>query len=133
MDFFGRQAAARGLSRWLLGAFAIATGAVALAVALVLAVLINAAGTPEGHLPSATADPVVFVIAAMATAAFIGLASLWRLSGLRSGGGAVAVSLGRRAGHRTGKGSAQAPAAQRRRGNGDRGRAPRAGGLHPRE
>ena len=94
MDFFGRQAAARGLSRWLLGAFAIATGAVALAVALVLAVLINAAGTPEGHLPSATADPVVFVIAAMATAAFIGLASLWRLSGLRSGGGAVAVSLG---------------------------------------
>ena len=94
MDFFGRQAAARGLSRWLLGAFAIATGAVALAVALVLAVLINAAGTPEGQLPSATADPVVFVIAAMATAAFIGLASLWRLSGLRSGGGAVAVSLG---------------------------------------
>jgi Zn-dependent protease with chaperone function/uncharacterized tellurite resistance protein B-like protein len=94
MDFFGRQAAARGLSRWLLGAFAIATGAVALAVALVIAVLINVAGTPEGHLPNATADPMVFVIAAMGTAAFIGLASLWRLSGLRSGGGAVAVSLG---------------------------------------
>jgi Zn-dependent protease with chaperone function len=36
----------------------------------------------------------VFVVIAMLTAAFIGLASLWRLNGLRSGGGAVAVALG---------------------------------------
>jgi Zn-dependent protease with chaperone function/uncharacterized tellurite resistance protein B-like protein len=94
MDFFGRQAAARGLSRKLLGAFAIATGAVALAVALVLAVLFSVATTPEGEIPQAGIDPRVFIVAAMATAAFIGIASLWRLRGLRSGGGAVAVSLG---------------------------------------
>ena len=40
MDFFGRQANARVRSRWLLAAFALATGAVALAVGLVLAVLV---------------------------------------------------------------------------------------------
>jgi len=94
MDFFGRQATARGRSRWLLGAFAVATGAVALALAFVLALIFSVADTPEGHIPSATIDPVVFILIAMATAAFIGIASLWRLSGLRSGGGAVAVALG---------------------------------------
>jgi Zn-dependent protease with chaperone function/uncharacterized tellurite resistance protein B-like protein len=94
MDFFGRQTAARGRSRWLLGAFAIATGAIALAVGLVLAILVSIAGTPDGEIPRAGIDPAVFTVAAMATAAFIGLASLWRLSGLRSGGGAVATSLG---------------------------------------
>lgn len=94
MDFFGRQTAARGLSRWLLGAFAIATGAVALSVAAVLTVLFSAATAPDGQMPSTALDPGVFAIAAMATAAFIGLASLWRLGSLRDGGGAVAVSLG---------------------------------------
>jgi Zn-dependent protease with chaperone function/uncharacterized tellurite resistance protein B-like protein len=94
MDFFGRQTAARGRARWLLGAFAIATGAIALAVGLVLAILFTAAGTPDGEMPRVGIDPAVFTVAAMATAAFIGLASLWRLSGLRSGGGAVATSLG---------------------------------------
>jgi Zn-dependent protease with chaperone function/uncharacterized tellurite resistance protein B-like protein len=94
MDFFGRQAAARSRSRWLLGAFAIATGIVALAVALVLSLLVSVAGTPEGEIPSPGIDPAVFVVIAMLTAAFIGLASLWRLNGLRSGGGAVAVALG---------------------------------------
>ena len=94
MDFFGRQAAARGLSKWLLGAFAVATGAVALAVGLVIALVVSVSGTPEGQMPSAGVDPLVFVVAAMATAAFIGIASMWRLSGLRSGGGAVAVALG---------------------------------------
>ena len=94
MDFFGRQAAARGLSRWLLGAFAIAAGAVALSVAAVLTLLFGAARTPAGQVPSAALDPGLFAIAAMATAAFIGIASLWRLGSLRSGGGAVAVSLG---------------------------------------
>jgi Zn-dependent protease with chaperone function/uncharacterized tellurite resistance protein B-like protein len=94
MDFFGRQATARGRSRWLLGAFAVATGAVALALAFVLAVIVSAAASPEGQIPSASVDPTVFTLVAMATAAFIGIASLWRLSGLRSGGGAVAVALG---------------------------------------
>jgi len=94
MDFFGRQATARGLSRWLLGAFAIAAGAVALSVAAVLTLLFGAADTPPGQLPGTALDPAVFVIAAVAIAAFIGIASLWRLRSLRSGGGAVAVSLG---------------------------------------
>jgi hypothetical protein len=94
MDFFGRQATARSRSRWLLGAFAVATGAVALALAFVLAMIASAASSPEGQLPSTGVDPRVFILVAMATAAFIGIASLWRLSGLRSGGGAVAVSLG---------------------------------------
>jgi Zn-dependent protease with chaperone function/uncharacterized tellurite resistance protein B-like protein len=94
MDFFGRQAAARGRSGWLLGAFAIATGAVALAVALVLALIIDAAATPEGELPSPSIDPAIFVVTAMLTAGFIGLASMWRLRGLSAGGGAVAVALG---------------------------------------
>jgi Zn-dependent protease with chaperone function/uncharacterized tellurite resistance protein B-like protein len=94
MDFFGRQAAARGLSRWLLAGFFVATAAVALAVALVLAMLFSIAGTPEGAMPTPGIDPVVFTAAAMATAAFIGIAALWRLSGLRNGGGTVAVALG---------------------------------------
>jgi Zn-dependent protease with chaperone function/uncharacterized tellurite resistance protein B-like protein len=94
MDFFGRQAAARGRSRWLLGAFAIATVAVALGVALVLALIVSAASTPEGQLPQAGIDPGLFTITAMATAAFIGLAALWRLGGLKQGGGVVAVALG---------------------------------------
>jgi Zn-dependent protease with chaperone function/uncharacterized tellurite resistance protein B-like protein len=94
MDFFGRQATARSRSRWLLGAFAVATGAVALALAFVLAMIASATSAPEGQIPSASVDPMVFTLVAMATAAFIGIASLWRLSGLRSGGGAVAVSLG---------------------------------------
>jgi len=94
MDFFGRQATARNRSRWLLGAFALATGGVALAVGFALAVIARITTTPEGQLPVAEAEPTVFVGAAMLTAAFIGIASLWRLRGLRSGGGAVAVSLG---------------------------------------
>ncbi len=94
MDFFGRQAAARSRSRWLLVAFAVAAGIVALAVALVLSLLVSVAGTPEGQVPAPGIDPAVFVATAMLTAAFIGLASLWRLNGLRSGGGAVAVALG---------------------------------------
>lgn len=94
MDFFGRQALARSRSRWLLGAFAIATGAVALALALVLSILIRIAATPEGQIPSTGVDPTLFTFVAMATAAFIGIASLWRLSGLRSGGGSVALDLG---------------------------------------
>jgi Zn-dependent protease with chaperone function len=94
MDFFGRQASARARSRWLLAAFALATGAVSLAVGLVLAVLVRVATTPEGEVPDVQVEPAVFVIAAMLTAAFIGIASLWRLGGLRNGGGAIAVALG---------------------------------------
>ena len=94
MDFFGRQATARNRSRWLLGAFAVATGGVALAVGFALAVIARLMTTPEGQLPVAEAEPAVFVGAAVLTAAFIGIASLWRLRGLRSGGGAIAVSLG---------------------------------------
>ncbi len=93
MDFFGRQEAARKRSVWLLGAFAVATGVVALAVGLVLAVAFAVIVAPEGQLAS-TFDPQVFVVAAMVSAAFIGLSSLWRLRNLRSGGGAVARSLG---------------------------------------
>jgi len=94
MDFFGRQAAARDLSRKLLGAFAVATAVVALAVAVVLSVLFSVVAAPEGEIPRLDIDPVIFTIAAMGAAAFIGIAALWRLRGLRSGGGAVAVSLG---------------------------------------
>ena len=94
MDFFGRQAAARNRSKWLLGAFAIATGAVALAVGFVLALLFGTSTAPYDEVVALGVDPATFAIAAMLTAAFIGLASLSRLAGLRSGGGPVAVSLG---------------------------------------
>jgi Zn-dependent protease with chaperone function/uncharacterized tellurite resistance protein B-like protein len=94
MDFFGRQAAARGRSRWLLGAFAVATGSVALALGFVLAMIVSVSTTPEGQIPSTAVDASVFILAAMAVAAFIGIAALSRLAGLRSGGGPVAVSLG---------------------------------------
>jgi Zn-dependent protease with chaperone function len=94
MDFFGRQAAARRLSRWLLGAFMLATAAVAIAVGVVLAILFSAAGTPEAQMQGVSIEPAVFTVAAMATAAFIGIASLWRLRGLRDGGGSIAVDLG---------------------------------------
>ena len=94
MDFFGRQDSARKRSRWLLVAFAAATGAVALAVGFALAVIFALATTPEGAVPRTDADPGLFVGAAVCTAAVIGIAALWRLRGLRDGGGAIAVSMG---------------------------------------
>ncbi|NGP54253.1 M48 family metallopeptidase [Thioalkalivibrio sp. XN8] len=93
MDFFGRQEVARKRSGWLLGAFAVATGVVALAIGLVLAVGFSAMSAPEGQLGTGF-EPGVFTVAAMVAAAFIGLAALWRLRELRSGGGAVALALG---------------------------------------
>ena len=44
MDFFGRQAAARRLSRWLLVAFLLAAVAVTVAVNLVVLVLVASLG-----------------------------------------------------------------------------------------
>ena len=93
MDFFGRQEAARKRSGWLLGAFAVATGAVALAVGAVLTMAFAAMVAPEGQF-TAEFQAEVFTAAAMLTAAFIGIAALWRLRELKSGGGAVALAMG---------------------------------------
>jgi Zn-dependent protease with chaperone function len=94
LDFFGRQAEARGRSRWLLAGFAIATVAVALAVAFVLAMVAGGMMAPEGARTVAGPDPAAFTIAAICTAAFIGLAALWRHLQLSQGGGKVAQALG---------------------------------------
>ncbi|MEJ2523671.1 MAG: M48 family metallopeptidase [Gammaproteobacteria bacterium] len=94
MDFFDRQADARSRSRWLLAGFAVATTGVALAVAFVVAVLARAFAGDYAAVAEASPDRSTFVLSAMATAAFIGLASLGRLKDLGRGGGAVARGMG---------------------------------------
>jgi Zn-dependent protease with chaperone function len=88
VDFFRRQAEARGRSRWLIVAFLLGVVATVLAVDVIAFVALSALG--DGAPPSIGSLVVVSVL----TASIIGLASLYKTAQLRSGGGAVARSLG---------------------------------------
>jgi Zn-dependent protease with chaperone function len=88
VDFFTRQEAARRATRWLLIAFLLSVGLVALAIGS----LAFAFFTARGGTPDQAAVPAV--LAAVVTLLLIGGASLFKTLSLRSGGGVVARSLG---------------------------------------
>lgn len=97
MDFFARQAAARGQTRWLVIGFISSLLAVALALDLVLFTFL---ASSRAH--AVDIDPLGFAARSPGTAIFstllvmgvLGLASLYKSVELRGGGGVVARSLG---------------------------------------
>ena len=97
MDFFARQAAARGQSRWLVIAFILSLLAVALALDLVLFTFL---ASGRAHQPDidplgfAARNPGLAVASTLIVMGVLGLASLYKSMELRGGGGVVARSLG---------------------------------------
>ena len=96
MDFYSRQAAARGQSRWLVWAFFAALLAVALALDFVLFTFLagrsayygfNALGYAQAHPGQALASTLLVM-------GVLSIASLYKSLELRAGGGVVARSLG---------------------------------------
>jgi Zn-dependent protease with chaperone function len=90
MNFFERQDQARRQSRRLVLMFVLAVAAIVVAVDLVFLVAFGALGedsTPEGLVAGT-------VLATLVTLGIIGVASMYRISSLRSGGEAVARQLG---------------------------------------
>ena len=96
MDFYSRQAAARGQSRWLVLAFAVALLAVALALDFVLFTFLAGRDSYAGFnaLDYARAHPREAVVSTLLVAGVLGIASLYKSLELRAGGGVVARSLG---------------------------------------
>lgn len=88
MNFFERQDAVRRRSRRLVWLFALAVlGVVAAVNLLAWVVFVLLPGEPDSA-------PGVFAVTTFAALLVMGGASLYRILGLRRGGGAVAVSLG---------------------------------------
>ena len=96
MDFYSRQAAARGQSRWLVFSFIVALLAVALALDFVLFTFIASRNSYYGFnaLGYAAANPGEVVFCTLAVMGVLGIASLYKSMELRGGGGVVARSLG---------------------------------------
>jgi Zn-dependent protease with chaperone function len=96
VDFYSRQAAARGQTRWLVFAFILAMLAVALALDFVLFTFL--AGRSVGYglsaLDYARANPQQVALCTLLIMGVLGLASLYKSMELRGGGGVVARSLG---------------------------------------
>ncbi|MGK2924853.1 MAG: M48 family metallopeptidase [Lysobacterales bacterium] len=99
MNFFQHQDRARRQSRWLVFLFGLAVLAIVVAVDLILLLVLGL----SGQEPGAAVQPSPSLLAAnlplltggaVATLGVIGLASLFRTVGLRSGGGQVARQLG---------------------------------------
>ena len=90
MNFFERQDQARRLSKRLVLLFALAVAAIVVAVNVI--VLLVGGGFSEATLPGARWAAVVAVT--LATLGVIGIASMYRISSLRTGGSAVARQLG---------------------------------------
>ncbi|NNC64917.1 MAG: M48 family metallopeptidase [Gammaproteobacteria bacterium] len=102
MDFFARQEQSRRTTRILVGLFLLAVAATVTAVTIAAAVFIGMYRNPYGAGQSSGVSPIDWLTAnanellliAGLTAAFIGLASLYRVVSLSSGGGQVARLLG---------------------------------------
>ncbi|MDB6041860.1 MAG: Peptidase Ste24p [Gammaproteobacteria bacterium] len=95
MDFYSRQAAARGQTRWLIFAFAVSLLVIALALDFVLFTFFAAR---NGHglsaLDYAQSNPAQALFCTFAVMGVLALASLYKSMELRGGGGVVARSLG---------------------------------------
>ena len=97
MDFYSRQAAARGQTRWLVFAFIAALLAIALALDCVLFTFLassGAAGYGFNALAYARAHPSQVVSCTLLVMGVLSVASLYKSLELRAGGGVVARSLG---------------------------------------
>jgi Zn-dependent protease with chaperone function len=96
VDFYSRQAAARGQSRWLVFVFILALLAVALALDLVLFTFLAGRGHyfSFNALDYVAANPGQAVTSTLLVMGVLGLASLYKSIELRGGGGVVARSLG---------------------------------------
>src|SRR5882724_8378469 len=97
MDFYARQAAARGQTRWLVIGFILSLLAVALALDLVLFSFLASARANRpviAPLEFAAANPGVAIFSTLIVMGVLGLASLYKSLELRGGGGVVVRSLG---------------------------------------
>lgn len=102
MDFFARQEQSRRTTRILIGLFLLAVAATVTAVTIAAAIFIGMYRNPYGSGPFAgspaagwlNANANELLLIAGLTAAFIGLASLYRVISLSRGGGQVARLLG---------------------------------------
>src|ERR1700730_8093336 len=97
MDFYARQAAARGQTRWLVIGFVLSLLAVALALDLVLFTFLSSAkadGLVVAPLEFAALHPGVALFSTLLVMGVLGLASLFQSMELRAGGGVVARNLG---------------------------------------
>ena len=96
MDFYSRQAAARGQTRWLVCAFIVALLAVALALDFVLFTFLAGRSHYYGlsALEYARANPGQLALSTLLVMGVLGVASLYKSMELRGGGGVVARSLG---------------------------------------
>jgi len=97
VDFFARQAAARGQTRWLVVSFILALLAVALALDLVLFTFLassRAHGVDIDPLGFAASNPGAAIFSTLLVMGVLGLASVYKSVELRGGGGVVARSLG---------------------------------------
>jgi Zn-dependent protease with chaperone function len=97
VDFYARQAAARGQTRWLVVGFVLSLLAVALALDLVLFTFLASARANRpviAPLEFAALNPGVAIFSTLIVMGILGLASLYKSLELRGGGGVVARSLG---------------------------------------
>ena len=97
MDFYARQAAARGQTRWLVIGFVLSLLAVALALDLVLFTFLSSSradGIVVAPLQFAALNPGVALFSTLIVMGVLGLASLYKSMELRGGGGVVARNLG---------------------------------------
>jgi Zn-dependent protease with chaperone function len=98
VDFFSHQAAARRQTRWLVVGFALAIGAVVIALDAVLVTLLALSHSDDygrqSPLDYAFGNPGVLFFCTILVLAVIGCASLFKAMTLRGGGGVVARSLG---------------------------------------
>ena len=97
MDFYARQAAARGQTRWLVFGFVLCLLAVALALDVVLFSFMTSAAANRpvvAPLEFAARNPGVALFSTLIVMGVLGLASLYKSMELRGGGGVVARSLG---------------------------------------
>jgi Zn-dependent protease with chaperone function/uncharacterized tellurite resistance protein B-like protein len=97
VDFYARQAAARGQSRWLVIGFVLSLLAVAVALDLVLFTFLSSARANRpviAPLAFAALNPGVAIVSTLMVMGVLGLASLYKSLELRGGGGVVARNLG---------------------------------------
>ncbi|MDB5986594.1 MAG: Peptidase Ste24p [Nevskia sp.] len=92
MDFFEQQARARGQTRRMMLLFALAVLTIVAAIDLVAVIAIRSGSGGEGTSPIPALP--IFIGTSILVLGVIGLASLYRIVSLSSGGAAVARSLG---------------------------------------
>src|SRR3954469_24766573 len=95
MNFFAQQERARSNTKRMLILFVLAVAAIVAAVDLVLLIAFGAAGGDRHHgVDVSHVQPQVVFMSSALVLAVIGLATLYKVTTLRSGGGAVARQFG---------------------------------------